>query len=78
MINPRHPSTTVLSVLLYSCRWALDYDNVGQCIDTVCADMPDEYKAELYARIQDTVLEGDTMAEIERKVTAALWSTERV
>lgn len=76
MIEPRHPKASVLATLLHRADLT-DYETTAAAIEQLFENSLDEYKAELYACLQDTMLAGDTFAECERKVNAALRASVR-
>jgi hypothetical protein len=76
VIEPRHPKTSVLSTLLHRADLT-DYETTARAIEELFDSSLDEYKAELYARLQDTLLADDTFAECEHKVNAALSASVR-
>ncbi len=75
MIRPRHPETAALTTLIHGAGLD-DYYPIAQAIEAMMTGRSDESKAELYARIQDTVYERDTFATMETKINAALWATQ--
>lgn len=75
-VQPRHPDTTALTLLIRSGQFD-DYERVASAIDQLLWRYSDETKADLYARIQDSVLETDTFLAMEEKINAALWANQR-
>jgi hypothetical protein len=47
-----------------------------EVIARLLTDWPDEQKADLYARIEESVLATDTIGMMRSKISAALWQNE--
>jgi hypothetical protein len=78
--RPRHPLCTTLALLLTANqRNTSDFDYAIHDIIahlTDLADWSDEKKADLYARLAESVSKDDRLVDIERKVSVALWQNE--
>lgn len=76
-VQPRHPDTTALTLMIHSAKLQDGYERVASAIDALLWRYTDETKADLYARIQDSVLETDTFSTMEEKINRALWANMR-
>lgn len=79
--KPRHPLTTTLALLLAANqRNTADFDYAIHDIIAHLTDLAawsDEKKADLYARLAESVTKDDRLVDIERKVSFALWQNEQ-
>lgn len=79
--KPRHPLCTTLSLLLAASQHpaeSFDYkihDIIQHLTDT--AGWSDEKKADLYARLAESVKADDRLTTIERKASFALWQNDQ-
>lgn len=79
--RPRHPLTTTIALLLAANQRPADnfeykiHDIIQHLTDT--AGWCDEKKADLYARLAESVKADDRLTEIEREVSFALWQNEQ-
>lgn len=81
ILKPRHPLTTTITLLIAANQRStndLEYE-IHEVIArlTNIADWPDEKKADLYARLAESVNREDRIIDIERKVSFALWSNDQ-
>ena len=79
--RPRHPLCTTLSLLIAANQrkgTGLEYE-----IHAVIAGLVDiagwtgEKKADLYARLAESINKEDRIIDLERKVSSALWQNEQ-
>lgn len=79
--RPRHPLCTTLSLLLAANqRDTSDFEHAIHDIIAHLTDLAgwsDEKKADLYARLAESVHKEDRLVTIERKVSFALWANEQ-
>jgi len=79
--KPRHPLCTTLALLLAANQHnASEFDYaIHEIIAhlTDLADWSDEKKADLYARLAESVTKDDRLVDIERKVSFALWQNDQ-
>ena len=79
--KPRHPLCTTLTLLIAANqRKGTDLEfEIHEVIAklTDLAEWSDEKKADLYARLAETVKQDDRLVEIERKVSFALWQNDQ-
>lgn len=83
--DPLHPKSLTLALLIMSegmqPQYAVhaDWDPAYLVIDRaiVCSSMSDEQKADLYARIAETVDHRQPLAVVQRGVSNALYANEK-
>ncbi|CAB4241392.1 hypothetical protein UFOVP60_43 [uncultured Caudovirales phage] len=79
--KPRHPLCTTLTLLIAANqRKATDLEfEIHEVIAKLAylAEWSDEKKADLYARLAETVKREDRIVEIERKVSFAMWQNDQ-
>lgn len=84
-MTTRHPYALTLALLIVAERQQRKYADgtfenaVYEVIEHAAdlADWSDTRRADLYARIAESVSATDTVIETERKVNDALWAAER-
>lgn len=77
-IQARHPECTTLALLIKAEALQpgdLEYP-AYQVIERYYTDWSDDRKADLYARLAESLLPGDTIATMEVKCSAALWANQ--
>jgi hypothetical protein len=76
-IRARHPECTILAALIAaeSNPHGL-FDSAADVLARYFADWSDDRKADLYARLAESLLPSDTMATMEVKCSAALWDNQ--
>lgn len=77
-IQARHPECTTLALLIKAEALqpgGLEYP-AYLVIARYFTDWSDERKADLYARLAESLLPGDTIAKMEVKCSAALWANQ--
>lgn len=76
-IQARHPECTTLALLIAAERNPNGlYDSAADVLARYFADWSDDRKADLYARLAESLLPGDTIATMEVKCSAALWANQ--
>ena len=81
VLKPRHPMSTTLALLIAANqRKGTDlgfeiHEVIARLVDL--ADWTDEKKADLYARLAESINREDRFVDIERKVSFALWANEQ-
>ena len=81
ILKPRHPLCTTITLLIAANQRStndLEYE-IHEVIArlTDLADWSDEKKADLYARLAESINREDRIIDIERKVSFALWSNDQ-
>lgn len=80
ILKPRHPMTTTLALLIAANqRKGTDLEfEIHEVIAklTDLAEWSDEKKADLYARLAESINKEDRIIDIERKVSFALWQND--
>lgn len=81
ILKPRHPLTTTITLLIAANQRStndLEYE-IHEVIArlTDIADWSDEKKADLYARLAESISREDRIIDIERKVSFALWQNDQ-
>ena len=81
VLKPRHPMSTTLALLIAANqRKGTDlgfeiHEVIARLVDL--ADWTDEKKADLYARLAESINREDRFVDIERKTSFALWANEQ-
>lgn len=77
MIQPRHPETTTVALLIAAERAPGGLEESAHIVlARYFADWHDERKADLYARLAESLHAHDTIAAMEVKVNRALWDNQ--
>lgn len=72
----RHPESTTLALLIAAEREDTLPEKAYVVLERYYADMPDERKADLYARLAESIVATDTIAQMEVKCSVALWANQ--
>lgn len=82
-IQARHPECTTLACLIAAERAPFGQgdtleENAANVLARYFYDWSDDRKADLYARLAESLLPGDTIATMEVKCSEALWVNQNV
>jgi hypothetical protein len=79
--RPRHPLTTTLALLIAANQrkaTELEYEIHAVIAGLVdIEEWTDEKKADLYARLAESINKEDRIIDLERKVSFALWQNDQ-
>lgn len=81
VLKPRHPMSTSLALLIAANqRKGTDlgfeiHEVIERLVDL--SDWADEKKADLYARLAESINREDRFVDLERKTSFALWQNEQ-
>jgi hypothetical protein len=72
----RHPNATTVACLIAAERMGGLEEKASTVIGAFFEDWSDERKADLYARLAESLLPADTIAVMTEKCSTALWANQ--